>query len=123
MVSAKFDVKNIGEAGSKLDWYVDSAGYPSGATFYPSSDGEDLTPEDGPVTVTFRYTLPDEDQWSWNGYIIVYNSEDCSDNVEITLTLETSKNKQVSYPVFAQFLDKFPFFNQFFLQFFNGKLR
>jgi len=80
-----FKIKNVGDAGSELDWEI--VEYPDWGywTFIPSS-GEDLMPEDDPVTINITLGVPDE-QFEFTGEIIIINSEDPSDYCIIDIFL------------------------------------
>jgi hypothetical protein len=79
-VWGSFTVQNVGEPGSKLDWYVSSAPSWGGIWNFQPLSGVDLTPEDGPLTVTVSFHAPFDG--SYQGAIEVTNSEDVGD-VEI----------------------------------------
>jgi len=77
ILEGEFTVENIGEPLSKLDWEIES--YPDWGvwTFDPIS-GEDLTPEDGPITIICEIILPEEPEDEWDEIKIV-NLENNSD--------------------------------------------
>jgi hypothetical protein len=88
MVAGSFTVSNIGEAGSNLDWKITE--WPSWGTwtFTPSS-GNNLKPEDGPVTINVDVVVPNEEHQVFSGQVNVVNSENSSDYETIPVSLET----------------------------------
>lgn len=102
-----FKVKNIGEPDSLLDWKIVS--YPDWGiwSFNPES-GENLTPEDGQVTVQISVIAPDEKNKKFEGYIIVENQENSEDFDVIPIYLTTPRNKISVNSFFLLFLDQFP---------------
>ena len=91
-VTGEFTVKNIGDPTSLLDWEI--AEWPSWGTwtFTPSS-GNDLTPEDGAITVTVSVVAPDEENKEFSGEVKIVNTEDSSDFEIISVSLATPVNQ------------------------------
>jgi hypothetical protein len=87
-VHGSFQVENIGEPNSTLNWTVDT--YPAWGTwtFTPHS-GERLTPELGPTTVEVYVTAPDQKNTESQGYIRVVNIDNSSDFNLIPVSLKT----------------------------------
>jgi hypothetical protein len=83
-----FQVQNIGDPTSTLNWTVDN--YPDWGTwsFMPQS-GSDLTPEQGPMTVQVYVTSPDQKNKEFQGYIRVVNTDNVSDFNLIPVYLKT----------------------------------
>jgi hypothetical protein len=93
-LTGDFIVKNIGGSLSELDWEVES--WPTWGddwTFTPSN-GTDLTPEDGAVTVNVTVTAPSDPNEEFEGDIKVVNLEDSSNFVIIDVYLSTPTNQQ-----------------------------
>jgi hypothetical protein len=92
VINGSFSVMNMGDSGSLLDWKVES--YPSWGnwTFTPFS-GDDLTPEDGNITVEVSVLAPDINDSKFSGEIMVMNVENSSDIEKISVSLSTPKNK------------------------------
>lgn len=88
-VTGSFTVQNSGDPGSNLDWNI--ASYPNWGTwsFNPSS-GNDLTPEEGPVTVHVTVVAPNVEDQTYTGYVKVVNTENASDYENIPATLKTT---------------------------------
>jgi Zn-dependent metalloprotease len=113
-VTTTIIVENIGEPGSQLDWEVIK--YPTWGdwTFTPSS-GEDLTPEDGPITVQVEVIAPDEPNQEFIGEVKIINSENGFDFEILPVTLQTPKSKVISFlfqRIFQQFPNAFPIIRQ-----------
>ncbi|MCK4365477.1 MAG: hypothetical protein KAW45_05460 [Thermoplasmatales archaeon] len=79
--NGEFKVKNVGSAGSELDWRVSD--YPSWGiwTFSPSS-GINLKPEDGKVLVDFSFSAPGS-MGRYEGDIKVENKNNPGDYVKM----------------------------------------
>jgi len=111
-VTGTISVKNIGNQGSLLDWQVESNMDWGEWTFSPES-GEDLTPEDGPVTITVTVTAPDEKNKDFTGEIYLVNKNNEQDTCSITVSLTTSKTKTINTSLFLQKLfQRFPLFEK-----------
>jgi len=127
-VTGSFTVENIGEPTSLLDWEITewpSWGNGSSWAFTPVS-GDDLTPEDGPVTVNVSVVAPDIKNSDFSGEVKIVNKENNSDVCTIQVSLVTPVNRNTLYSQFLQFLQKiihrfplleqilslFPFFNR-----------
>lgn len=101
-VTGTFNIKNIGDPDSLLNWKLVT--YPSWGnwTFTPSN-GTNLTPADGQITVTVSVVAPNEQKKTFTGEIKIINQDDNADNCIITISLATPKNKAISY-TFLNFL-------------------
>ncbi len=112
-VEGNFTVKNIGDPFSELDWKITE--WPEWGTweFTPSSS-EDLTPEDGPVTIEVEVEAPNEKRKTFTGEIKIINSNNPSDNCTIDVSLSTPKNKAFNFRIdllswlFERFPNMFP---------------
>jgi hypothetical protein len=107
LVTDSFTVENVGDTGSSLDWKVES--YPNWGdwTFTPSS-GDGLTPEDDPVTVEVFLVVPNVEEASFTGEVLLVNEEDGSDYETISVSLTTPKYKQDGDSLLWQFLQLHP---------------
>jgi hypothetical protein len=109
--TGSFTIENIGDSGSLLDWEITS--YPGWGdwTFTPKS-GEDLTPEEGLITIQVSVNAPNEKMKTFTGEIVITNKLDSNDKDTIPVSLATPRNKPITLPLFLQFLgrliDKFP---------------
>jgi len=108
-----FNVSNIGEPFSLLDWEIES--YPEwGVWSFDPQNGTDLTPEDDPVTVTVTVTAPDEKNSEFVGDVKIVNIENSSDFCIIDVSLTTPKNKAFNFYMnilmwlFERFPNAFP---------------
>jgi len=94
-VTGSFTVENIGDPGSLLDWEVES--YPDwGAWTFDPENGEDLTPEDDPITVNVEVVAPNEQNQQFDGEVKIVNSENGSDYYIISVSLATPVNLQLT---------------------------
>jgi len=100
-----FTVENIGEPSSLLDWKV--LAWPTwGEWTFSQLSGKDLTPEEGLETVGVTIVAPYEQDATFSGYIIVTNEKNMSDYCTIDISLVTPRNRQSSFPVFLELLQK-----------------
>jgi len=105
-VTGTFNVKNVGDPESLLNWKVDT--YPSWGTWtFTPSNGTNLTPADGPVAVTVTVVAPNEQKKTFTGEIKIVNQDDNADNCTITISLATPKNKAMNIP-FLNFIENYP---------------
>jgi hypothetical protein len=94
-VHDSFQVQNIGDPGSLLNWTVNNSITWGNWTFTPSS-GEGLTPEQGPVTVQVYVIAPNEKNAEFQGLLQVQNQNNASDFDTIPVTLKTSASTVLS---------------------------
>jgi hypothetical protein len=107
-VTGTFTVSNVGDAGSLLNWEIQS--YPSWGTwtFTPES-GVGLTPEAGAVTVTVEVVAPMDKNTEFTGQVVLVNSDNSSDTCIIEVVLATPVSYQSPFMVFIQRLvQRFP---------------
>lgn len=88
VVSGSFEVSNIGDPGSLLNWEIKSKPDWGDWTFDPSS-GTGLTPEGSPISVDVEVEAPDEQNMEYEGEIKIVNSDDESDFCVIPVYLKT----------------------------------
>jgi len=88
-VTGSFQVQNIGDAGSLLNWTITSAPTWGTWTFTPQS-GQNLTPEAGPVTVHVSMRAPNETNSEYEGTIRAENQNDPTDSDTVTAYLHTA---------------------------------
>ena len=106
-VNGNFIVKNIGESGSLLDWTVESNPDWGDWTFTPQS-GDDLTPEDGAVTVEVLVIAPEQEETEFTGDVKVVNTENPYDFEVISVSLKTPRSRSLHSPLFLRILEHFP---------------
>jgi hypothetical protein len=111
-VHGSFQVENIGNPNSTLNWTVDS--YPNWGTwsFTPMSGGN-LTPEEGTHTVQVYVTAPDQKNTKFQGVIRVVNTDNQSDYCIIPVYLKTPLSQDLYFHqfferMFQQYLHAFP---------------
>jgi len=99
-----FEVDNIGDSGSLLDWKIVS--YPDwGDWSFDPELGEDLTPEDGSEIIDVTVTIPNIMNIELEGYIRVENQKDSEDYDVIPVYLKTPRSK-ISDLRISDFLNK-----------------
>jgi hypothetical protein len=90
-VNGSFQVENIGDPGSLLDWTIDTSSITWGTWTFTPLSGQDLTPEDGPVTVQVSVTAPNEKNKEFDGYLRVENTENPDDFDVVPVYLKTQE--------------------------------
>ena len=104
-VNSSFTIENAGDPGSEIDWEI--AEWPSwGSWTFDPSDGDDLKPEDGPITIQVSVVAPDEQNKDFGGMVKIVNKENSSDYCILSASLATPKNKQMISTSFIQFLER-----------------
>jgi len=88
-VHGSFQVQNIGDNDSLLNWTVNNTLSWGTWTFTPAS-GDGLTPEQGPVTVEVSLVAPAEKNQVFGGSLTIQNKNNASDVVSIPVNLKTS---------------------------------
>jgi len=104
-VHGSFQVQNVGDNGSLLNWTMNNTLTWGNWTFSPSS-GEGLTPELGPVTVDVHVVAPKEKNAEFQGNLTVQNKNNASDVDTVPVTLKTAAGAFLStaYPLVVMFL-------------------
>jgi hypothetical protein len=108
-VHGSFQVQNIGDNGSLLNWTINNTITWGAWTFTPSS-GEDLTPELGLVIVDVHVVAPNEKNQTFTGTLRVENKNNASNSVEIPVTLTTSVSNTLlsNNPFLSWLFERFP---------------
>jgi hypothetical protein len=107
-VHGSFQVQNVGDPGSLLNWTINNTLTWGTWTFTPSS-GEDLTPAQGPVIVQVYVVVPKEKNAGFQGNITIVNKENSSDYCMIPVTLTTPLSQNIEHQGFlARLLVLFP---------------
>jgi|GEM_PF-6369183 len=118
IVNGSFIVKNIGDPDSLLNWTVTE--YPDWGTWYfIPSNGDNVKPIDGDVTIQVYVTAPDESESTFNDTIKIVNKENSSDYEIVQVTLTTPKNKlyfNIFYKIFEQLIKRFLIFEKILIQ-------
>ena len=91
-VEGSFTIENVGEPGSSIDWEISTWPEWGDWNFSPSS-GEDLTPEEGPLTIDVSVTAPDKKGKHFNGYVKVADVEDSANSCLIHVSLKTPRSR------------------------------
>jgi Arylsulfotransferase (ASST) len=107
-VHGSFQVKNIGDPNSTLNWTVDSSPDWGTWSFTPMS-GEDLTPVEGATTVQVSVTAPNQKNKEFQGFIRVININNQSDFCLIPVYLKTPLDHDLPcQPFLARLFKVFP---------------
>jgi len=89
-VTGSFQIQNIGNRNSSLNWKINSTTSISwGAWSFTPDSGENLRPGDGQVTVHVSVIAPDEKNAEFDGYILVENIDNSNDFEVIPVALKT----------------------------------
>ena len=105
-VYGSFEVSNIGGPNSFLNWEIES--YPDWGTWtFDPISGENLSPDDGSITVDISIEVPPEKNTEFEGYITVVNLDDANDTEVILVYIKTPICKTINQ-LFLQFLIKHP---------------
>jgi len=107
-VHGTFQVMNMGDNDSLLNWTVNNTLTWGTWTFKPSS-GENLTPAQGSVTVHVYMVVPNEKNAGFQGNITIVNKDNSSDYCMIPVTLTTPFSHNIEQHGFlARLLVLFP---------------
>jgi hypothetical protein len=88
-VTGSFQVRNIGGNGTLLNWTINTSSISWGTWSYTPQSGENLTPENGPLTVHVSVVAPDDARTHFEGYLRVENQQNPDDFNLIPVTLST----------------------------------
>jgi len=104
-VNGSFQLQNIGDEGSLLNWTINTSLISWGTWSFTQESGENLTPEDGQVTIQVSVVAPNEQNSEFDAFIRVENQNDPTDFDDIPVTLKTPANSNaVQRTMFYQFL-------------------
>ncbi|MCJ7572275.1 MAG: PKD domain-containing protein [Candidatus Thermoplasmatota archaeon] len=127
-VNGAFTVRNNGGQGTKLDWEVDS--YPDWGTWtFIPSDGSDLTPEAGEITVQVTLVAPKaksiplayylDKTVKFTGNVIIINKDNPNDKEVILVSITVSKSKAFTFlNIYEYLLYRIPFFEKILNQYY-----
>jgi len=102
-----FQVQNIGDEGSILNWTINASSITWGTWSINPASGKNLTPEDGQMTVQVSVIAPNETKSVFQGQLRVENIDNSSDFGLIPVFLRTPKNIYVFHRPIYQFIVKF----------------
>jgi hypothetical protein len=108
-VNASFYVVNQGEPGSELDWEIEYLPSWGDWTVTPMSFSG-LMPEDDPLLVTVKVTIPERKKHTFTGGIILVNQHAPSDKASIPISITTQRSYSSLFtPTHPLFFDLFSF--------------
>jgi len=120
IVNGSFQVQNIGAPGSLLNWTVNVSSLNWGTWSCTPGSGENLTPEDGQITVFVSVVAPNEKNSKFEGYLRVENKVNPDDFDYISVYLKTPVNAHTytfRWALIQQFFNKirewYPFIEKF----------
>jgi hypothetical protein len=99
-VTGSFQVRNIGDPGSLLNWAINVSSLNWGTWSFHPEVGENLTPEDGPVVVQVSVVAPNQKNSEFTGAIRVENRDNSTDFAVIPVDLKTPTSTPQNAPVF-----------------------
>lgn len=105
-VTGNFTVENIGYNNSLLNWSV--VEFPDwGNWACEPSEGYELKPDDGEITVEVVVSAPEQQGMKFVGEIKIVNTDNSSDYDIIQVALSTPKDKSINInPFFLRFLEQ-----------------
>jgi hypothetical protein len=100
-IYGSFQVQNIGDPGSLLNWTVNTSSFTWGTWTFTPSSGTNLTPEQGPVTVQVHLIVPNEKNKEFQGILKVQNQDNASDFdiIPVTVTTQATTIRTIDNPV------------------------
>jgi C1A family cysteine protease len=110
-LTGSFILRNVGAPDSDLDWEVSDWPEDWGEWTFTPSNGVNLKPEDGDVTVEVTVIAPEENAAEFTGEIIVVNKENGGDYEIIPVYLKTPKDKSVHLNFFER-IQQLPLFQK-----------
>ena len=110
-VAGSFEIQNIGDTGSRLNWTINTSLMSWGTWSFSPESGTNLTPEEGVVTIQVTVVAPNVSNSDFEGYLRVENTNDPNDFENIPVYLHT--------PLNTTFNLKFFFLHYFFERFFH----
>jgi hypothetical protein len=99
-LTGSFEVRNLGESSTKLNWTVNASSLTWGEwTFVPDS-GTNLGPS-SPTTVSVTVVAPAKKKTTFEAYIKVENTDDPTDFDIVPVVLQTSRARDYDWPAFG----------------------
>lgn len=107
-IIGSFTVENVGAAFTNLSWNITE--WPDWGTWtFTPSQGDHLTPEDGPVTINVTVVAPIKRNMEFTGQIKIVNKQNSSDFDTISVTLATPYQFQLTlFDIIQMLLERFP---------------
>ena len=116
-VEGSFIIENVGDPGSEIDWEIIVWPDWGDWTFDPIS-GEELTPENSPLTINVTVDVPNRKNKHYNGYVKVVDVDNSANSCIIHISLITPRTK-ASFSFFEIFLQRHPYAFPIFRYFLN----
>jgi hypothetical protein len=91
-LTGSFQLQNSGGKDSLLNWTIDNTSITWGTWSFTPQFGDNLKPDDGPITIQVSVIAPDEKNTKFEGFIQVKNLENISDYEIISVSLKNLKN-------------------------------
>jgi hypothetical protein len=88
-VNGNFQLQNIGETGSLLNWKINTSSLAWGTWSYTPEYGVNLTTDDGQISIQVSVRAPNEKNSEFEGYIRVENKDNPQDFDIIPVYLKT----------------------------------
>jgi len=108
--TASFSLENVGEQSSTdLSWSISS--YPDWGTWTFSQEEGQMAWDDSPVEITIEVEAPEDKNTEFDGEILVVNTFDPQDRVNIQISLATPRNTANGF--FQRFLSNHPLLSDF----------
>jgi len=99
-VNGIFQLQNIGDSGSLLNWTINISSIDWGTWTFTPESGENFTPENGPLTVQVSVVAPDKLNTEFEGYIRVENRQNPEDFDVVPVYLKTLKIRTIDTSFF-----------------------
>ncbi|MFO7677871.1 MAG: C10 family peptidase [Thermoplasmatota archaeon] len=112
IVYGSFSIENSGLPHSTIDWEIES--YPEwGEWTFSPHQGQQLSPEDGPVTIEVSVKAPDVKQEKYGGYVKIVDINNENNSCSILVSLATVKTTLLMYHLVFDLLKNHPYIFQF----------
>jgi uncharacterized protein YyaL (SSP411 family) len=105
-VTGGFQVGNIGDPSSLLDWEIIESPEWGTWSFSPDS-GIDLLAGES-VNITVEIIAPNEEETVFSGEVILFNSEDSNDTCSIDVELSTPRTRNINHHFLPRLFERFP---------------
>ncbi len=109
-IVGSFQIQNIGDAGSLLNWTVNKSSIAWGIWSFTPESGKNLTPEDGKLTIHVSVVAPNEKNSEFRGNLKVENQDNLLDFCLISVYLKTPSNQNLYFKqFFERIFQKLPY--------------